>query len=264
MSEEREARITELRAAIKIECCGLRITQKQAATIIDCLDRALAVRQSAGAPPINDDLKATSGPLLELDVLLAKFHDAVWSAAADETGKIAYDEAGSAECKAIQQHVRAMLAGESNACPHGVDDGACKQCYVEATGQEPVAKVSYKNYCANVVWLIDPPLPKGALLYGAPIGGSHESAGTKPVGVGSAAPIGDNGAKSSGSAEWDYGNGLVDKKLDPSYAQPAESKRVELTPTDIRAIANSYDLDNAPQIVEFSRALLARAQAKGE
>lgn len=159
-----------------------------------CQRMEQAARQSAGATPINDDLKATSGPLLELDVLLAKFHDAVWEAAqpAGEFPATAYDEAGSAECKAIQQHVRAMLAGESNACPHGVDDGACKQCYVDETLAS------------------------------------------------------DDAIKDSGS----------------KISQPTESKRVELTPTDIRAIANSYDLDNAPQIVEFSRALLARAQVK--
>jgi len=34
--------------------------------------------------------------------------------------------------------------------------------------------------------------------------------------------------ESSGSVAWDYGNSLVDKKLNPSYAQSAESKS-ELT-----------------------------------
>lgn len=35
------------------------------------------------------------------------------------------------------------------------------------------------------------------------------------------AVIGDNGAKSSGSVAFDYGNRLVNAKLDPSYAQPS-------------------------------------------
>lgn len=44
------------------------------------------------------------------------------------------------------------------------------------------------------------------------------------IGIGTklyAAPIGDNGAKSSGSVAFDYGNRLVNAKLDPSYAQPS-------------------------------------------
>lgn len=67
---------------------------------------------NAAPAPINvkDNLKATDGPLLEFDVLLSKFHAAVWSAATDEVTHPAYDEAGVEEAKAIQRHVRNMLA----------------------------------------------------------------------------------------------------------------------------------------------------------
>jgi len=77
-----------------------------------------------------------------------------------------------------------------------------------------------------------------------------------------AAPIGDNGAAHVRMATRTASGPELHAAL--AESQPSESKRVELTPTDIRAIANSYDLDNAPLIVEFSRALLARVSAKGE
>jgi hypothetical protein len=49
MSNEREARISDLRAAIEGECDGLHTTYQQAAAIIDYVDSEQAARQSAGA-----------------------------------------------------------------------------------------------------------------------------------------------------------------------------------------------------------------------
>lgn len=60
---------------------------------------------------------ATSGPLLELDALLAKFHAAVWEAGADEDGKTDFDLAGTEEAKEIQGLVRSMLAASAPADP---------------------------------------------------------------------------------------------------------------------------------------------------
>ncbi|UWX68864.1 hypothetical protein [Burkholderia gladioli] len=50
--------------------------------------------------------------LLQLDVLLANLHAAVWHAGAGDDGPVDYDMAGKDEAKAIQAHVRAMF----NAC----------------------------------------------------------------------------------------------------------------------------------------------------
>jgi hypothetical protein len=68
---------------------------------------------AASAEPIdtNDDLKATNGPLLELDGLLARFHEVVWESASHSL--CAYDEAGTDEAKAIQRHVRVMIAASA-------------------------------------------------------------------------------------------------------------------------------------------------------
>jgi hypothetical protein len=57
----------------------------------------------------DDDCRATEGPLLEFDHLLARFHLAVWGAASDADEGIAYDEAGVEEAKCLQKHIREML-----------------------------------------------------------------------------------------------------------------------------------------------------------
>jgi hypothetical protein len=55
------------------------------------------------------DSDVRDAALLELDVLLAKFHAAVWEAASNEDNRLCYDEAGVEEAKAIQAHVKAMV-----------------------------------------------------------------------------------------------------------------------------------------------------------
>jgi len=103
----------------------------------------------------------------------------------------------------------------------------------------------------------------GATIYAAPIGVIWPEPGDADTVSFDAQP-----AKSGTEAVFAQARKAVEKDMAGfrerllEMAQPAESKRVELTPTDIRAIANSYDLDNAPLIVEFSRALLARSSAK--
>jgi hypothetical protein len=85
---------------------------------IECSNRcgAGACKKANAAPAptnVDDNLKATDGPLLELDVLLARFHEDVWESASQSL--CAYDEAGVEEAKAIQRHVRAMLASAAPA-----------------------------------------------------------------------------------------------------------------------------------------------------
>ncbi|WP_334032947.1 hypothetical protein [Burkholderia gladioli] len=67
----------------------------------------------SGAAPVGmtatADERAARDELLQLDVLLADFHAAVWRAGAGEDGPIGFDLAGKDEAKAIQRHVRAML-----------------------------------------------------------------------------------------------------------------------------------------------------------
>lgn len=65
---------------------------------------------SEAAINIDDDLKATDGPLLELDFLLANLHEDVWESAIHSL--CAYDEAGKNEARAIQRLVRSMIAVE--------------------------------------------------------------------------------------------------------------------------------------------------------
>ncbi|WP_186130158.1 hypothetical protein [Burkholderia gladioli] len=55
--------------------------------------------------------------LLQLDVLLANLHAAVWHAGAGDDGPVDYDMAGKDEAKAIQRHVRAMLAERAAVSP---------------------------------------------------------------------------------------------------------------------------------------------------
>ncbi|WP_208455485.1 hypothetical protein [Burkholderia gladioli] len=60
---------------------------------------------------------APSDDLLQLDVLLANLHAAVWHAGAGDDGPVDYDMAGKDEAKAIQRHVRAMLAERAAVSP---------------------------------------------------------------------------------------------------------------------------------------------------
>jgi hypothetical protein len=90
---------------------------------------------AASAEPIdtNDDLKATNGPLLDLDVLLAAFHKAVWDAC--ERGA-AYDEAGVDAAKAIQQHVRAMIAASAGQIRDAILEEAARMIEIIAVDAE--------------------------------------------------------------------------------------------------------------------------------
>lgn len=66
---------------------------------------------------LNDGLKAQGGPLLELDTLLASFHQQVWNQARAcfEVGEdVQYDLVAVDEAKAIQLHVRHMMATDRN------------------------------------------------------------------------------------------------------------------------------------------------------
>lgn len=49
---------------------------------------------------------------LQLDVLLANMHEAIWNAATNEESPVDYDLAGVEEVKAIQAHVDATLERE--------------------------------------------------------------------------------------------------------------------------------------------------------
>ncbi|MBW5284769.1 hypothetical protein [Burkholderia gladioli] len=64
---------------------------------------------------------APTDDLLQLDVLLAKFHEAIWRAGwragAGDDDLIDFDLAGKDEAKAIQRHVRAMLAERAAVSP---------------------------------------------------------------------------------------------------------------------------------------------------
>lgn len=55
--------------------------------------------------------------LLELDVLLAEFHAAVWHAGAGDDGPVDYDMAGVEEVKAIRQYVRSLIARAARTAP---------------------------------------------------------------------------------------------------------------------------------------------------
>ncbi|MGS1073058.1 hypothetical protein [Burkholderia glumae] len=62
-----------------------------------------------------------SDELLQLDKLLADFHTTVWHAGAGDNGPIDFDIAGKEEAKAIQRHVRAMLAERAAVSPDTAD-----------------------------------------------------------------------------------------------------------------------------------------------
>ena len=72
--------------------------------------------------------------------------------ALDALEKIAYDTANPDTEKAITA-LREALAEQAE-CPHGVDDGACKECYMEQAEQEPVAIMSPNK--ANIVGINTP------------------------------------------------------------------------------------------------------------
>lgn len=74
------------------------------------MQRILAALYAGGHPPLiqtEDECRAEDGPLAELDVLLAQFHQSVWDSAGK--GDAAVDLAGNETAKTIQRHVRGML-----------------------------------------------------------------------------------------------------------------------------------------------------------
>lgn len=182
-------------------------------------------------------------------------------------------------------------------CPHGVDDGACKQCYAEATGQKPVA------------WLLR---AKNGMIRGAysrPVTGQdYEFAEIDgdTIQLLYAAPIGDNGAKEQieryqkiCAAAYQLA-GLVDAPLrfldalsDAANGEPMENG-IDLLPVTIdecgvsqpaesKQVMTEDELGHLRLIVAFCetlrsiepgsyaacalnalRVFIARAQAKGE
>jgi len=91
-------------------------------------------RGTAQAP--RDELKATSGQLLDLDVLLAAYHAAVWRAC--ESGDTDYDLAGVEEAKAVQRQLRAMLTAQSPH-PRPTDDALWDQTIRERDEYHDIA-----------------------------------------------------------------------------------------------------------------------------
>ncbi|CAG9205423.1 hypothetical protein BGLA2_1720046 [Burkholderia gladioli] len=98
--------------------------------------------------------------LLQLDVLLAKFHEAIWRAGwragAGDDDLIDFDLAGKDEAKAIQAHVRAML----NACA-AVSPATAETCAHDYVRSDRVCtecgeKTATADERAAFVW---PPLP---------------------------------------------------------------------------------------------------------
>ena len=57
-----------------------------------------------------------------------------------------YDEANWRTVYEIITALREALAEQAE-CPHGVDDGACKECYMEQAEQEPVAMPEHEDFC---------------------------------------------------------------------------------------------------------------------
>jgi hypothetical protein len=102
--------------------------------------RERLVASAAPAPTnVDDNLNATDGPLLELDVLLARFHEDVWDSASQSL--CAYDEAGVEEAKAIQRHVRNMLA---SAAPAVVDVSDGPGCVMHQPTADEIEKLRDK------------------------------------------------------------------------------------------------------------------------
>ncbi|WP_257827943.1 hypothetical protein [Burkholderia glumae] len=69
---------------------------------------------------------ASTDDLLQLDVLLAAFREAVWEAGSNAWP--AYGIAGKDEAKAIQRHVRAMLSRERAAVSPATSESKCTRC----------------------------------------------------------------------------------------------------------------------------------------
>jgi hypothetical protein len=139
--------------------------------------------------------------------------------------------------------VIAAIEGAGSDCPHGVDDGACKQCYAEKTGREPICAT------CNGYGMI------GGPSYYAPDEGGEPCPDC-------AAPIGDNGTRQ-----------LADHRIrhipgeSAIVGKPAESKRVELTEHErslIELVITWLEKDGMQESADAFANLLARAQAKGE
>ncbi|WP_186263332.1 hypothetical protein [Burkholderia gladioli] len=86
---------------------------------LDCPTRDWPVPEIAAQAVAADG--TPSDDLLQLDVLLANLHAAVWHAGAGDDGPVDYDMAGKDEAKAIQRHVRAMLAERAAVSPATAD-----------------------------------------------------------------------------------------------------------------------------------------------
>ena len=140
---------------------------------------------------------------------------------------------------ALKWQASRQSAGETS-CPHGVYDGACKQCYAEETEREQRRKMQERfaqRPQTPATADFDLPAPNDAIC---------ESCDSE---------------------------GIIGSHACPDCSQPAESKRVELTDDEIDAIYDSVpwkdlnvaSLEHATILRRrFARALLARAQAKGE
>ncbi|PRH34378.1 hypothetical protein [Burkholderia gladioli] len=100
----------------------------------------LAEHEAAVSGAVDADGEPTD-ELLQLDVLLANLHAAAWHAGAGDDGPIDFDLAGKDEAKAIQRHVRAMLAERAavspaptqdapTSCPHAGPHHYCATCAV--------------------------------------------------------------------------------------------------------------------------------------
>ncbi|WP_186145961.1 rod-binding protein [Burkholderia gladioli] len=87
------------------------------------IDAASGVKFPVAAQAVAADGGAEA-ELLQLDVLLANLHAAVWHAGAGDDGPVDYDMAGKAEAKAIQRHVRTMLASRAAVSPATADEPA--------------------------------------------------------------------------------------------------------------------------------------------
>ncbi|WP_244139134.1 hypothetical protein [Burkholderia gladioli] len=89
--------------------------------------------------------------LLQLDVLLANLHAAVWHAGAGDDGPVDYDMAGKDEAKAIQRHVRAMLAERAAVSPATAERRECGcigRC-IDPIGCPDKAWKEPKQHCQN-------------------------------------------------------------------------------------------------------------------
>ena len=79
-------------------------------------------------------------------------------------------------------------------CPHGVEDGACKQCYGEATSGEQVAATFPRGFKVEHIeghgWIIDPPSGAPWVAYeGSPAGELMQALAASASTVGETAPV---------------------------------------------------------------------------